>query len=259
MDRSEEWNLWILSFRLLEIFTFIHEMMVRLGLTGYLMLGALLLVFTGYVNLKAYTRSLMECTGKGSRRRHLSKRKLVLSIHRYQRELLRSVGLLRRANQSWLGRFLVPLVLAINVPINIVLVNMAWWQSVGAYSQSFLVAFLLFQIALIMGLCNLFARASSMIHSTRSCFVPLQCKLAEGEWHTKLALMVMHEQINSDKTIAMNLAGMAPMTRKNMAQVNFHKVLVPCKYRDSIQTFRDPFWNIFCKVNSPKWPCFSSR
>lgn len=188
---------------------------------SYLLFGGWLTVYTAYVNLIAnnrlfvkLSRSICGTTMVGPRRMCM----IVKGIHLYRLELWRTIRLMMMANGSVMGKLVVPLVLFFNVPINIVLANTMLWKTEGVITRLWYTMFLIFQTCTISSFYGMFAQVSVSIHSTAGCFVPLQGQVSA--MRTKMALMWMHERVNSDKSISLSLAGMVPITKQTMFQVS---------------------------------------
>lgn len=212
-----------------EIVTIIYEFSQINRVVSYLLFGGVVVVFSAQTNMAHHNRllfKLREFSLRMDRDGQSNDNRLLLDrgVHRYRVELMRTTVLMMKANHSILGQYFVLVVMLINIPVNIVLGNTALWHRSSTFPSRVICAFFAFcQAFLLYQFCAMFARVSTLIHETRACFVPMQVAWdqaeAEVRLRTKMALMVMHEQVNSRKSIAYSFGGAAPITRKTIFKV----------------------------------------
>lgn len=209
---------WLLLFWALELVVFLLDTTVMCRIGYYMLYGSLLLAFTVHANLVAHNRLLRLLAKQAQAKSSLI---LISGINLYRTELYRTLNLLAKADRSIFGRYFFFLMMAINVPVNILVLNMTLWEAKDPFQQFVFSLYLLAQSLAVFAAFNLFASLSASIHSTGPCFVPLQwCLVGKSTLRAKLMVMMLHELIVTDRVASMSMAGMAPMTRQNMFHVS---------------------------------------
>lgn len=220
---------------ILEILALNHVVLVWLQLTGYFTIHIIIFGFIVYANIAVKSRELFQLRRLMRRRRkallilatRYGQRFLSTLVHRYWIELWRTIKFVQAINSSVFGGRSTLLMLVLNIPVNIVLFNMILWRVVGDDWLANLLVRVLFllQTFALFAACNVFALVSQMIHSTSSCFVPLQAWLRHrggGSLRGKLHLMVLHELVATRRwKITLSLMGTAPVTKKSMFKVGY--------------------------------------